>query len=336
MKAMVLRRPAPIAGGPLRMEERRMPSPKKGELLVRVAYCGVCRTDLHVVEGELRKLRPSVVPGHEIVGKVAALGHGARGFRVGDTVGVPWLYGTCGKCRYCKRGEENLCAKKEFTGYSRDGGYAEYVLSDCRYTFKIPGKGDLRSLPPLMCAGIVGYRAFKLARPSSGKRIGMLGFGASAHLTLQLARKLGYSVVVFSGNPKHRGLAKRLGAGAVHSYDISPGKIKGGLLDSAIVFAPSGKLISYAMELIRPGGKVVAADIYVEGPIVLDYQRHLFGEKTLTSVEANTREDALEYLGLASKLGIRAVTTEYCLKDANVALNDLKGGKISGAVVLKP
>lgn len=336
MKAMVLHRPAPVSRYPLRMEERRIPTPKKGELLVRVLYCGVCRTDLHVVEGELGALKAQVVPGHEVIGRVEALGAGARGFGIGDTVGVPWLHRSCGRCAYCKRGKENLCANKEFTGYSTDGGYAEYLLSNCRYTFKIPKRVDLKGLPPLMCAGIVGYRAFKLARPSSGKRIGMLGFGASAHLTLQLARKLGYSVVVFSGSHKHKALARRFGAAAVYSYDTPSRKIKGGPLDSAIVFAPSGKLISYALELIRPGGTVVAADIYVEGPIILNYQKHLFGEKILTSVEANTREDASEYLRLASRLGIRALTMEYKLEDANRALNDLKDGKINGAAVLKP
>lgn len=333
MKAMVLHRPLSIEDHPLRLEERAVPGPKSQEVLVRVDKCGVCRTDLHVVEGDLPPRLPTVVPGHEIVGRVERVGSEVGTLSAGDLVGIPWLHRTCGRCEYCLTGRENLCDRKVYTGYSVDGGYAEYAVGDEGYVFRLPS-GDPARLAPFLCAGIIGYRALKLALPRPGGRIGFFGFGGSAHLTLQLAAKLGYETVGYSRNPAHLELARRLGAtSTVLTAEPRPTGAPP-TLDSAIVFAPAGESVVPALRELKKGGRLAIPAIHMSPIPSIDYDRFLFGERAIFSVESNTRADAREFLDLAVRLKLESTVTVRPLREANEALVDLKAGHVTGAFVL--
>ncbi|MGI0131773.1 MAG: zinc-dependent alcohol dehydrogenase family protein [Thermoplasmata archaeon] len=333
MKAMVLRTPAPSTAHPLTLEEVEDPTPGDDEVLVQVERCGVCRTDLHVVEGDLPPIRESVIPGHEVVGRVVRAGRGVRGLSEGTRVGVPWLGRTCGRCEYCLSSRENLCDHKEFTGYSRNGGYAEYVVGTEGYVLPLPS-GDPTRWAPMMCAGIIGYRAFKLAGPPPGGRVGFFGFGGSAHLTLQLAGRLGYETVAFSRNPRHLDLATSLGASETVLTSSKADADHAPRLDSAIVFAPAGEIVRDALARLKKGGTIAIAAIHMTPIPVLDYDRLLFGERRIVSVEANTRQDAREFIGLATRLRLESTVQLRPLHDANEALADLGRGRVSGALVL--
>jgi alcohol dehydrogenase, propanol-preferring len=327
MRAMVLPHPG------LPLEPRDVPprEPGPGEIRLRVAACGVCRTDLHVVDGELPSLGRPVVPGHEIVGRVEALGPGVERFRMGDRVGVPWLGWTCGVCRFCTSGRENLCVRAEFTGYHRDGGYAEAVVADARYAFPIPESYDDDAAAPLLCAGLIGYRAWSPVRTAS--RLGLYGFGAAAHLVAQLAHHAGQRVLAFTrpGDAQGQAFARSLGAEWAGPSD-RPGPEP---LDAAILFAPVGALVPAALRAVDPGGTVVCAGIHMSDIPSFPYAL-LWGERTVRSVANLTRSDGAELLALAPEVPLRAEVVRYPLARANEALADLRGGRLRGAAVLLP
>jgi propanol-preferring alcohol dehydrogenase len=316
--------------GPLRMIDRPRPDPGQGELLIRVLCCGVCRTDLHLAEGDLPPKAPDVTPGHEVVGEVVAAGPGAVRFQAGDRAGVAWLAGTDGSCRYCRRGAENLCPRSVYTGWDIHGGYAEYVVAADAYVHHIPaGFSDVEAAP-LLCAGIIGYRALRRADLPPGGRLGIWGFGGSAHLTAQIAVAEGAAVHVFTRGAAARELALELGAASARdSYDPAPEP-----LDSAIIFAPAGELVPPALAALDRGGTLAIAGIHLTDIPVLNYAEHLFQERTLRSVTANTRGDAEEFLRLAGRLRLRVTTTPYSLDQADRALADLAAGRVDGAAVL--
>lgn len=334
MKAMVLHAAANVATRPLALEVVPTPEPGEREVLVRVERCGVCRTDLHVVEGDLPPLRPTVIPGHEIVGKIVRVGREVHSLSVGQRIGIPWLRWTCGRCEYCVAGRENLCENKRFTGYSENGGYAEYATGEEGYVFPLPDS-DPAVLAPRLCAGIIGYRALKLALPRPGGRIGFFGFGGSAHLTLQLAAKLGYETVAYSRNPAHLELAARLGATETvltRAKDGTPARPPS--LDAAVVFAPAGPSVLDALSELKKGGRLSIASIHMSPIPEIDYDRRLFGERTIVGVESNTREDAREFLDLAAHLRLESSVSVRPLREANEALGALKAGDVVGALVL--
>ncbi|MCX5555018.1 zinc-binding alcohol dehydrogenase family protein [Streptomyces sp. NBC_00038] len=323
-------RPGPIEQGPLRFVEKPVPVPRAGELLVHVRACGVCRTDLHVAEGDLPVHRPGVTPGHEVVGVVAALGEDVRAYALGDRVGVAWLRGTDGTCRYCVRGAENLCPASEYTGWDADGGYAEYTTVPADFAYRLPGDLDDVALAPLLCAGIIGYRALLRASLPPGGRLGLYGFGGSAHLCAQLALAQGATVHVLTRDPAARRLALALGAASARgAYEEPPEP-----LDSAILFAPVGDLVPVALRALDRGGVLSVAGIHLSDTPPLHYERELFYEKELRSVTSNTREDGRAFLALAARHGIRATTHTYPLSRAQEALQDLKAGRFDGAAVL--
>ncbi len=334
MRAWRVREPGPIAGGPLELAEVPVPEPGPGEVLVRVLTCGVCRTDLHVAEGDLPVRHPQVTPGHEIVGTVVAHGGPAgapRRFAVGDRVGVAWLRSTCGRCRHCRSGRENLCAASRYTGWDAHGGYAEYALAEEAYAYRLPDAFDDVAAAPLLCAGIIGYRALRRAAVPPGGRLGLYGFGGSAHLTAQLAIAQGVEVHVLTRGDAARALALRLGAASAGDAREPPPVP----LDSAILFAPAGDIVPFALAALAPGGTLAVAGIHLSDIPALNYARHVFHERTLTSVESNTRRDGEEFLALAARLGVRAHTTEYPFADAPRALEYLARGDVEGAGVLR-
>jgi propanol-preferring alcohol dehydrogenase len=332
MWAWELRDPAPASTAPLRRVRRDVPEPAPGELLVQVGACAVCRTDLHVVEGDLDPhLRP-VVPGHEIVGRVADLGAGTDGFVLGDRVGVAWLRHTCGNCAYCRRGHENLCPSSRYTGWDADGGYAEYTVAPAAYAYRLPGSYSDAELAPLLCAGIIGYRALRCADLPPGGRLGIYGFGASAHLTAQIAIAEGARVHVLTRADSARTLALALGAASARdAYDTPPEP-----LDAAILFAPVGDLVPVALAALDRGGTLAIAGIHLSDIPPLNYQRHLFQERTVRSVTANTRADGRDLLAIAAARPLSISTTPYPLDRANDALADLAADRITGAAVLIP
>lgn len=329
MRAWVVSRPGPMASGPLSLRDLPQPRPGPGELLVRVRACGVCRTDLHVAEGDLPVHKPGVVPGHEVVGEVVR----AEGdFRQGDLVGIAWLRHTCGRCRYCLAGRENLCPESAYTGWDADGGYAEYVVVPAEYAYRLPAGYRDETLAPLLCAGIIGFRAWRLAQLPQSGRLGIYGFGASAHLTAQVAIALGATVHVFTRAPAARELALSLGAASAgDSFDPAPQP-----LDSAILFAPVGELVPVALGALDRGGTLAIAGIHLSDVPVLNYQRHLFQERTVRSVTANTRADGVEFLRFAAEHPLRITTTPYPLAQADRALTDLAADRVNGAAVLLP
>lgn len=316
--------------GRIRAVERPTPRPRPGEVLVRVEACGVCRTDLHVTDGDLPTHRNEVVPGHEVVGRVVET-NGTERFGVGDRVGVAWLRGTCGECRWCREGAENLCERAVFTGWDEDGGYAELVTAPAAFAYSVPESLPVEQAAPLLCAGIIGYRALSRTGLPPGGRLGIYGFGASAHLTAQIALAGGADVHVLTRGEEARSLALALGAtSAGDAYAVPPVA-----LDAAIVFAPAGELVPVALEALDRGGTLVTAGIHMSEIPPLDYGRHLFLEKHLTSVTANTRADGARLLTLAARLGIRAQVTCYPFAEADRALEDLAAGRVTGVAVLK-
>jgi len=330
MDAWVVDRPGPAADGPLALVERPVPVPGPGEVRVRVSTCGVCRTDLHLAEGDLVPKRHGVVPGHEVVGRVDALGPGAARFEVGERIGIAWLAATCGRCGPCRRGAENLCTHPTFTGWDRDGGYAAHAVVDERYAYRLPAELDDRHVAPLLCAGIIGYRALRLAELPPGGRLGIYGFGASAHLTAQVAIAAGAEVHVMTRAAAAQALALELGAGSAGGATDRPPVP----LDAAILFAPAGELVPVALEALDRGGTLAVAGIHLSDVPVLDYQRHLFQERTLRSVTANTRTDGEELLAIAARIGLRPTVTPYPFDQADRALADLAADRITGAAVL--
>jgi alcohol dehydrogenase, propanol-preferring len=327
MRAMVLKAP----GRPLELEEREIPAPGPGRLLLKVRACAVCRTDLHVVDGDLSPVRPSIVPGHEIVGEVAALGEGASGFTIGERVGVGWLGHTCGVCRYCGAGEENLCDNAEFTGYQRDGGFADYAVADAAFCFPIPSAYDNASAAPLLCAGLIGYRSLKMAGP--GKELGIYGFGAAAHIVAQVAQWEGRRLYAFtrSGDEAAKAFARSLGCHWAGGSNERPPVD----LDAAIIFAPAGKLVPAALKAVRKGGVVVCGGIHMSDIPSFPYSI-LWGERVVRSVANLTRRDAAEFLALAPQVPVKTTVQRFTLTEANAALCALRDGKLTGAGVLIP
>jgi alcohol dehydrogenase, propanol-preferring len=327
MRAMVLTAP----GTPLQMQERTDPLPGEGQIRVEICACGVCRTDLHVVDAELPDIKYPVVPGHEIVGRIDLLGPNVTTHRVGDRVGIPWLGYTCGVCRYCREGMENLCDHPLFTGYTRDGGFATHTIADSRYAFPLGEDGDDVSIAPLLCAGLIGWRSLVMAGDAA--RLGIYGFGAAGHIVAQIARWQGRSVYAFtrSGDIAAQDFARKLGAAWAGASDQLPDAP----LDAAIIYAPAGELVPAALGAVRKGGRVVCAGIHMSDIPSFPY-RLLWEERQLVSVANLTRQDGLDFLKIAPRAGIRTQTTAFPLGEANDVLKKLRNGQLLGAAVLKP
>ena len=330
MRAMLLRSPATIADSPLGAAQLPEPEPGPGEIRVRVRACAACRTDLHVIEGDLPSRRLPVIPGHQAVGTVEVAGPGATRFRQGDRVGIAWLRSACGVCRYCTTGRENLCERSTYTGWTHDGGYATHCCVPEAFAYAIPARYDDAEATPLLCAGIIGYRALRRSQVAPGGRLALYGFGSSAHITLQVARAWGCRVYAVTRDPAHHRLALELGAewtGA--AADTLPVKV-----DAAIVFAPAGALVPVALRGLDKGGTVALAGIHMSDVPAMSYEPHLFWEKTLQSVTANTRADGEALLREAAAIPIRPRVRRYTLADANLALQDLAAGRVEGTAVL--
>jgi propanol-preferring alcohol dehydrogenase len=330
MRAMVLERPAPAEQAPLRLEEATLPLPRPGQVRVEVRCCGVCHTDLHTVEGDLPLPRLPLIPGHQIVGTVDACGEGVRALKEGDRVGIPWLYSTDGICRYCQLGLENLCENGRFTGYHVDGGYAEFVVVSQDFAHRLPEACSDENAAPLLCAGIIGYRSYRLSGARSGDRVGLYGFGASAHLVLQLARHQGCEVCVFTRAQTHRDLALKLGAAWIGSAEETPPQP----LDASIIFAPAGSLVPQALRVLRKGGTLALAGITMSAIPQMDYPL-LYHERVMRSVANSTRQDCREFLDLAAAIPLQTDIQVFDLEQANHALQALKKSEIRGAGVLR-
>ena len=330
MKAMLLRETAPIDSSPLELADLPEPRPGPAEVRIRVRCCAICRTDLHVIEGELPRQKRPIVPGHQIIGEVDATGEACRRLRIGSRIGVAWLRHTCGTCAYCRSGRENLCEFSRFTGYHADGGYAEYAVVPEEYAYEIPEGFDDIDAAPLLCAGIVGYRALKRSELPDGGTLAIYGFGSSAHVIMQIAIHRGCRVYVVTRSERHRELARQMGAAWVGETAAEmPEKT-----DSAIIFAPAGELVPAALAALNKGGTLALAGIYMTPIPSMDYDTYVFYERNLRSVTANTREDGRELLAEAARIRLRPHTTRYALVDANRALQDLKHDRINGTGVL--
>jgi alcohol dehydrogenase, propanol-preferring len=351
VRAMQLRRPAAAAERPLEPADLPVPDPGRGEVLIRVEACGVCHTDLHIVEGELPPHTSPVVPGHQIVGEVADVGPNVSEHDVGDRVGVPWLHKACGHCRYCVRGDENLCERALFTGYDVDGGFAEYVVAPAAFAYRLPTDRDAAGMAPLLCAGIIGYRSLRLSRiaggvaealgpgAARGRRLGLYGFGAAAHICLQVAHYWGAETYVYTRSEEHRELARDLGAvwagpAGAPSGSASPAGAHDPLLDAAIVFAPAGELVLDALQRLDKGGTVALGGIYSSPIPPIDYPL-IYDERIVRSVANSTRQDARELLALAAEIPIETEVETFELDEANDALLALKESRIRGAGVLR-
>ena len=329
MKAMLLRAPAPVSQNSLEKADVPEPRPGRGEILLKVGACGVCHTDLHTIEGELPLPKLPIVPGHQIVARVQAMGEGAGRFKKGDRVGVAWLNRTCGACDYCRRGQENLCESAKFTGYDVDGGYAEYVTVAEDFAYPIPPGFDDAEAAPLLCAGVIGYRALRLSDVVRGGRLGLFGFGASAHVAIQIARHWGCEVYVFTRSREHMELARKLGAAwSGTAKDKAPAK-----LTNAVLFAPAGELVHDALRALDKGGTLAINAIYLS-PIPETEYGLIYDERTVRSVTASTRRDAEELLKLAGEIPIKTEVETFPLEEANRALVALKKSRIRGAGVL--
>lgn len=331
MRAWQVRAPGPLSGHPLELVTTSVPDPVGDEVLIAVHTCGVCRTDLHVTEGDLPVHRERVIPGHEVVGEVVALGPAAAGLKVGDRVGLAWLRHTCGVCRYCLAGKENLCPVSQYTGWDADGGYAEFVTAPAPFLHPLPAGYSAAELAPLLCAGIIGYRSLLRAELPPGGRLGIYGFGGSAHLTAQVAIAQGAEVHVMTRGENSRELALALGAASVQGATDRPPVP----LDSAILFAPVGELVLPALAALDRGGTLAIAGIHLSDIPVLNYQRHLFQERQVRSVTSNTRVDAREFLAFAGQHHLEVSGLPYPLDQAATALDDLESGRIAGAAVLQ-
>lgn len=329
MLAQVLYEPRPITQRPLQLRDVPTPKIDRGQLLLKIMACGVCRTDLHTVEGELELPRLPLIPGHQVVGIVAAVGADVHTVHEGDRVGVVWLYRTCGACRYCRAGRENLCERGEFTGLHADGGYAEYMVVDAAFAYPLPGPLSDVEMAPLLCGGVIGYRALRLSEVRPGETLGLYGFGNSAHVTIQVARHWGCQVFVFTRSPGHQAHARELGAAWVGRAEDTPPEP----LDAAIIFAPAGELVPQALRVLRPGGTVALAGIHMSPLPPMPYSL-LYRERTLRSVANSTRQDARELLTLAAEIGIRTDVTPFPLAAANEALLALKESRLRGDAVL--
>jgi alcohol dehydrogenase, propanol-preferring len=331
MRAWQVAHPGPVGTEPLEYVSIPVPQPARSELLVAVRACGVCRTDLHVTEGDLPVHRDRVTPGHEVVGEVVEIGADAVGeFHVGDRVGIAWLRHTCGVCAYCRRGDENLCPKSRYTGWDADGGYAEFATVPAAFAHHLPGGYSDSELAPLLCAGIIGYRSLQRAALPAGGRLGIYGFGGSAHITAQVALAQGAEVHAMTRGVAAQQLALELGAASAQGA-ADPPPVP---LDAAILFAPVGDLVLPALEALDRGGTLAIAGIHLSDIPALNYQRHLFQERQIRSVSSNTRADARAFLDFVSEHHISVTTPEYPLSQANRALSDLSAGRISGAAVL--
>lgn len=326
MRAMVLEQ----VKTPLRLRERQDPEPAAGEVLIQIEACAVCRTDLHVVDGELPNPRLPIVPGHQIAGTIVATGPDVTGLARGDRVGVPWLASACGVCSYCMSGRENLCAGAVFTGYQRDGGFADLCTADARFVLRLPSSYTSIEAAPLLCGALIGYRALRLA--GDAPRLGIFGFGSAAHQITQIARYLGREVFAFTrpGDTQAQAFARELGAAWAGDSTTSPPQE----LDAAIIFAPAGELVPLALAAVAPGGAVVCGGIHMTDIPSFPY-RLLWEERSVRSVANLTRQDGLELLELAPKVGLRPRVVEYALEDANRALDDLRAGRFSGTAVLR-
>ena len=331
MKTMILKRFAPIDQNPLELVDLPIPEPDPENILLRIKVCGVCHTDLHTIEGELPEVKLPIIPGHQVVGFVEKLGKNTTRFKEGDRLGVAWLYSACGKCAFCQRENENLCETARFTGYHVNGGYAEYIVVPEKFAYSIPEIFSDEEAAPLLCAGIIGYRALRLSEIKSGQRLGLYGFGASAHVAIQVAVHWGCKVYVFSRSEEHRNLAGKLGAvWTGTSKDKPPTK-----MDSSIIFAPAGELVLDALRVLDKGGTLALAGIYMTPIPEMDYVKYLYHERTLRSVANATKQNGEELLQIAADIPIRTTTQVFPLKDANKVLELLKAGKISGAAVLR-
>jgi alcohol dehydrogenase, propanol-preferring len=326
MRAMVLAKP----GTPLQSREVPDPTPGPGQVLVKVAACGVCRTDLHIVDGELTEGRLPIIPGHEIVGRVEAAGAGVSAHRIGDRVGIPWLGHTCGRCSYCVSGHENLCDAPRFTGYQIDGGYAEYTVADAAYCFPLPESYSDTAAAPLLCAGLIGFRSLRMSGDAS--KLGIYGFGAAAHIVAQVAGFEGRSVYAFTrpGDEDAQNFARSLGCAWAGASDERPVE-----LDAAIIFAPVGALVPAALAAVRKGGTVVLGGIHMSDIPAMPYSL-IWGERVVRSVANLTRQDATDFLALATRMPIRTTVEPFALGEANSALDRLRTGKLTGAAVLVP
>lgn len=331
MHGMVLTQAASVESAPLSLREIRTPEPGPDEVRVKVRVCGVCRTDLHIVEGELPEAKRPVIPGHETVGIVDRVGRDVRTIKEGDRVGIAWLQRTCGRCEFCRSARENLCVEPTFTGYQTDGGYADCAVVPERFAYPIPPIFTDEEAAPLLCAGIIGFRALRLSGVQPGQRLGLYGFGGSAHITIQVARHWGCSVFVCSLREEHQALARELGAVWVGgATDMPPETLHG-----AIIFAPAGEIVIPALRALERGGTVACAGIHMSPIPSIDYDRDLFHERVLRSVTANTKQDGLDLLKEAAAIPIRTHTIPFTLDQANEALQKLKAGTIKGAGVLK-
>lgn len=322
---------APVETNPLDFNDAPNPEPGAGQVRVRVNVCGVCRTDLHVIEGDLPPRKPFVIPGHQAVGVVEKLGDGVTRLRAGDRVGIPWLHKTCGACEYCRGGKENLCENASFTGYTVDGGYAEYLIAPEAFAYRIPENFSDAQAAPLLCAGIIGFRALRLSGIRPGGRLGFYGFGAAAHVAIQVARHWNVEVYACTRDARHRLLAMELGAKwAGGTVEDPPVK-----LDSAIVFAPAGEIVPAALKALKKGGTVALAGIHMSAIPAMDYDRLLYHERVLRSVTNNTRQDGIDFMRVAAEIPIRTQVERFPLREANLALNRLKNDAIRGAAVLE-
>lgn len=334
MRAWVVTRPGPIAARPLRRADRPVPEPAAGHVRIRVTACGVCRTDLHLAEGDLPPRRSGVIPGHEVVGRIDALGAGVRDLAVGDRIGVPWLRSTCGRCRFCAAGSENLCVEPAFTSWDADGGFAEWCTVPAAYAYRLPDAFDDQHAAPLLCAGIIGFRALRQAALASAgagrRRLGIYGFGASAHLAAQVALHEGATVHVMTRDADARTAALALGCSSAQTNDAGPPEP----LDAAVLFAPVGTLVPAALEALDRGGTLVIAGIHLTDVPTLSYERHLFYERRVVTTTANTRADGRAFLAVAADVPIRVTITPYPFEHADVALADLAHGHVDGAAVL--
>ena len=330
MQAMRLSKPAPVEDFPLVSTDLHLPRPDAGQLLLRVLTCGVCHTDLHIAEGELPAPQLPLTPGHQVVAEIESVGEEVAGFSVGQRVGVPWMHTTCGQCEFCRRGEENLCEQARFTGLHVDGGFAEFMLAAPQFVLPLPPSISDVQTAPLLCAGIIGYRALRKADLQPGERLGLFGFGASAHLAIQLARHWDCEVYVFTRSPQHRRHAESLGAIWTGSADEKPPQ----WLDRAVSFTPSGELVPLVLEKLRRGGTLVINAVH-SSPIPEMRYELLYGERTLRSVSNATRQDGVEFLQLAAEIPLTSSVTEYPLEDANEALLDVKNASLNGQAVLR-
>ena len=331
MKALRLHAPGPIEDNPLRSEQVADPNPGEGQLLLKVLASGICHTDLHIIEGDIQPDHLPLTLGHQVVGEVVGIGARVMGWSLGERAGVPWLYNACSTCDYCLRGEENLCREAKFTGFHVDGGYAEFILAQAKYALKVPKKIKDTDVAPLLCAGIVGYRSLRKSDLQPGERLGLVGFGASAHLVIQVAVHWGHEVYVFTRSKSHRELAKALGAAWVGDVqDAAPAS-----LDRAIIFAPSGQLVPVMLQKLRPGGTLALNAIHMT-PIPEFPYRLIWEERTLRSVADATYQAGVAFLQLAEDVPVRAHIERYPLEKANEALKDMKESKIDGAGVLIP